>query len=112
MQRGGSDRVRRVTLLVSDDLAWAVQLAQAWSAAGDSVTLVLLDGAAAAARAGHGDAALLARVQARGVSVAAHDDALRRRAIGRDRLATGVKVVDLDEVADLAVAATDKVVWL
>jgi predicted peroxiredoxin len=102
----------RIALLVSTDLRWAVQLATMWAGQGDHVTLVLLDGASAAARQGHEDAPAVSDAIRMGVAVLAHVDALRRRAIRADRRLDGVKVVDLDEVADLVTEGSDKVVWL
>jgi predicted peroxiredoxin len=102
----------RTALLVSTDLPWAAGLALQWRAAGDGVTLVLLDGAVAAARRGHEAENELQRVIEAGVVVWAHTDALRRRAISGDRRVEGVKVVDLDELADMITDDADKVVWL
>lgn len=100
----------RVTVLVSDRAAWALGVAQAWARAGDAVTLVLLDAAAATARPEHADAHSLAAALAGGVRVAVHDAALRRRALRV--LAEGVTIVDLDEVAELVTAGADRSVWL
>ncbi|MGH3112990.1 MAG: DsrE family protein [Gaiellaceae bacterium] len=102
----------RIALLVSTDLAWALQLARLWTAEGDDVTVVLLDAAAAAAREGHGHAEAVNAAMAGGVAVVAHTDALRRRAIGPERRLAGVKTVDLDEVADLVTEGADHVISL
>lgn len=102
----------RTALLVSGDPVWALGLASAWVADGDAVTVVLLDAAAATARPGHPAAQALSTALAAGVAVSAHDDALRRRGLGRDTVVEGVKVVDLDEVADLVAEGSDKALWL
>lgn len=101
-----------VALLLSQRAAEGLALARAWADAGEEVTAVLLDGAAAAARDGHPDAAAIREALAAGVAVAAHDDALRRRAVSAGSLVDGVKTVDLDEVADLVAEGSDKAVWL
>lgn len=102
----------RIALLVSLDPGWALRLARSWAVAGDAVQVVLLDVAAAVARPGHQQAAAVGAALADGVLVSAHDDALRRRSLARGALVHGVKVVDLDEVADLVSEGADKVVWL
>lgn len=102
----------RITVLASHPAPSTVALAAAWASAGDAVTLVLLDAAAALARTGHPGARALTRAQESGVVVAAHDDALRRRGLVGASLSEGVKAIDLDEVADLVVDGADKAVWL
>jgi intracellular sulfur oxidation DsrE/DsrF family protein len=102
----------RIFLLISSDPAWALGLARTYAIAGDAVTAVLLDRAAASARPGHRAASDLASALASGVAVAAHDDALRRRALDRSRIIDGVKIIDLDEVADLVGEGCDRAVWL
>lgn len=101
-----------VALLVSADVPWALGLAEAWKAVGDSVSAVLLDEAASAVRIGHQMTGVVAAAIAAGVSVAVHDDAIRRRGIRGDGLVDGVKVVTIDEVADLVADGADKAVWL
>lgn len=107
----------RVTLLVSTGVPWALGVAAAWARAGDRVTVVLLDAAAASARVGHEDGAALTAAADTGVAVAAHDAALARRALtgGTEPgagLAAGIAVVDLDDLADLVTTGADKAVWL
>lgn len=102
----------RVALLLSRDPAGGLALARAWAADGDDVTAVLLDGAAAAARAGHVHADVVAGALRDRVAVSALDEALGRRGIAADALVDGVKRVDLDEVADLVAEGADKAVWL
>jgi hypothetical protein len=102
----------RVAMLVSDDAVWALGLAAAWAGAGDTVTAVLLDRAAALVRTGHADGGDLRAAQAAGVHVAVHDDALRRRGLSVAALPADVKPTDLDEVADLVTDGSDKAVWL
>lgn len=102
----------RVGLLVSTELDEAVGLARDWVADGATVTVVLLDGATAHARAGHARAGVTGALVGEGVTVLAHDAALRRRGIRPAALAEGVKVCDLDEVADLVAEGVDRAVWL
>ena len=104
--------VVHTVLLVSHDVAWTLELAVAWARAGDGVTVVLCDQAAAGARAGHPGAAELAAAGAAGVVMRVHDEALAARGIGDDALHDAVKPVDLDEVADLLVDVADRAVWL
>lgn len=102
----------RAALLLSSAVEADLDLARSWARAGDDVQLVLLDAAAGMARAGHALGEALRRLSEDGVTVAAHDDALRRRAIDGDALAEGVKVVDMDEIADLVAEGAQRVVWL
>ncbi len=104
--------VPHTALLVSVDLRWALKLASAWVATGDSVTVVLLDTAVSAARAGHVASGAVTDALAAGVVVTVEEGALQRRALPVDRLLEGIKPVDLDEVADLVVEGADRVVWL
>lgn len=101
----------RVTFLVSSHVDTALPLADAWRRAGDRLTLVLLDAASAAARPGHPCAGALAALGQAGVTLGAHDDALRRRALTGGSLVDGVTVLDLDDVADLVVAGERTVWW-
>lgn len=102
----------RQCLLVSRNPRWALRLARTWVGAGDSVTIVLLDRAAALARPGHADAEAILAALADGVEVRAHDDALRRRGLAGRDLVLGCKTVDLDEIADLIMDGSDRAVWL
>lgn len=101
----------RVTVLVSSRVAEVLPVVEAWARSGDTVTIVLLDGAAASARPGHADAPALKALGDAGAVLAAHDDALRRRALPLGSLVEGVKAVDLDEVADLITTGADRAVW-
>jgi predicted peroxiredoxin len=103
---------RSTALLVSGDPAWPLSLATAWAASGDEVTVVLLDTAVEAARAGHRLAPAVAAVVERDVRVLAEEQALRRRSLQPDRLVDGVKLATLDEVADLVADGASKAVWL
>jgi intracellular sulfur oxidation DsrE/DsrF family protein len=103
--------VRRA-VLVSRDVAWAAALAADWRAGGDDVTIVLLDAAAGAVRPGADGAASLSATVDAGVSVAVEEGALRRRGLVGKPLLDGVKVVALDEVADLVADGAERVVWL
>lgn len=110
VRRSGSGA--HTALLVSGDVPWALSLAAAWVGAGDSVTAVLLDTAVTAARPEHLDApALRAALQA-GVALAVEEHAMLRSGLRAERLVEGVKVLDLDEVADLLADGADKAVWL
>lgn len=100
----------RVTLLCSSDVRWGLRLAGAWADAGDSVTVVLLDAASALVRTAHAEAPLVGTAAARGVTMLVHDDALRRRGVVPGEVETA-KPVTLDEIADLVVDGTDKVIW-
>jgi intracellular sulfur oxidation DsrE/DsrF family protein len=102
----------RAVLLVSGDVDWALRVARAWAGAGDAVTVVLLDAASMAVRSRHPQAAAVQETLGARVTVCAHDDALRRRGIGQAQLSAGVKVVDLEEVADLVADGSERVVWL
>ncbi|MDP8977962.1 MAG: DsrE family protein [Actinomycetota bacterium] len=102
----------RVTVLVSDDARWALELATAWAADGDDVRVVLLDSAAALARPGHHDTARVATAMDAGVGVSVHDDAVARRALPDGAVVDGVTVVDLDEVAGAVTEDADRAVWL
>ncbi|MEX0659069.1 MAG: hypothetical protein WD080_08045 [Egibacteraceae bacterium] len=99
-------------MLVSRDPRWALDLARAWVGAGDTVTAVLLDRAAALARPGHADASAVAAALGAGVAVSVHDDALRRRGLVGDAVTPGCKTIDLDEIADLVADGADRAVWL
>lgn len=98
-------------LLVSRDVPWTLELARQW-AAGEPVQVVLLDRAVASARPGHAEHATVVAALDAGVLVAVDAAAAARRAMGPGELADGVKVVDLDEIADLVGDATGQVMWL
>jgi len=100
----------RVTVLASDPARWVLETARGWAQAGDAPTVVLLDAAAALARPGHPDADVVRAAQAGGVAVAVHDGALRRRGVAPSAVADGVRVIDLDAVADL-VTNGDRALW-
>jgi hypothetical protein len=102
----------RHAVLVSTDPQWALELARAWAAAGDEVTLVLLDAAAALARPAHPLGDRVASAAGAGVTLLVHDGALRRRGLDRAAVRGDLKVVTLDEVADLVADGADRAVWL
>lgn len=95
-------------LLVSNDLAWALRLAQ--SAAG--AHLVLLDDAAAAARATHPLVPALRAASDSETLVWVHDEALARRGMTTADVTDGVKTVTMDEIADLVGSSPGAVAWL
>ena len=99
-------------LLVSRDTAWALAVAREPRPAGMPLHVVLLDSAAAAARATHPCAGAIRGAIEAGVAVVVHDEAVLRRGISSGDLIDGVKTVDLDEVADLVADATGRVMWL
>ena len=99
-------------LLVSRDTAWALAVARDPRPADAPLHVVLLDSAAAAARATHPCATAVRDAIAAGASVLVHDEAVQRRGMGADDLIEGVKTVDLDEVADLVTDAAGTVMWL
>ena len=99
-------------LLVSRDTAWALAVARDPRPAGTPVHVVLLDSAAAAARASHPCAAAVRRAIEAGAAVVVHDEAAQRRGMDAGDLVEGVKTVDLDEVADLVADAVGRVMWL
>ncbi len=101
----------RVTVLISTDPGWALPLAARWQQSGDTVSAILLDRACAVVRGGHRDAGRVGDALSAGVSIAVHDHALALHGIGVDR-DVPLKVVDLDEIADLVADDADKVVWL
>jgi intracellular sulfur oxidation DsrE/DsrF family protein len=102
----------RTAVLVSTDAPWALALVQRWAQRGDAVEVVLLDDAAATVRRGHRDAPLVLATIAAAIPVAVHDEALRRRGVRPDQQLDHVKVVSIDEIADLLADGADKVVWL
>jgi hypothetical protein len=97
-----------VALLTSQQPAEALTLGARWSAVGDDVTVVLLDGATAILRRGHAEAPLLATAQDAGVTIWAHDAAVHEHAATGD---VAVEVVGLDRVAALIGDAATRVQW-
>jgi predicted peroxiredoxin len=102
----------RTALLVSGEVDWPLSLAVAWAAAGETVTAVLMDTAVGSARGAHASAEAVRSALEAGVTLAVEEGALRRRGIEAARLLEGVKVLDLDEVADLLVDGSTRAVWL
>lgn len=101
----------RISLLVSGCVTEALGLATCWAGAGDTVTVVLLDSAAAAARRGHGAGAALAEATRAGIVLAVQDEALARVAVRSEDRSDDVKVMDLGEIADLVAEQSDRVLW-
>ena len=99
-------------LLVSRDTAWALAVAREQRPDSSPLHVVLLDSAAAAARATHPCAAALRDAVHAGATVVVHDEAVQRRGMGAADLVDGIKTVDLDEVADLVADARGRVMWL
>jgi hypothetical protein len=98
----------RVALLASQQPAEALTLGTRWSEAGDDVTVILLDGATAILRRDHIDAKLLASARDAGVTILAHDAAIRDHTITQD---LPIDVVELDHVAALIGDAATRVQW-
>lgn len=99
-------------LLVSRDTAWALAVAQDPRPGDAPLHIVLLDSAAAAARATHPCAPAVRQAIDAGATVVVHDEAVQRRGMRPGDLIDGVKTVDLDEVADLVTDAEGTVMWL
>lgn len=98
-------------LLVSRDVPWALRLAEHFLP-GESAQVVLLDRAVASARPGHVDHDAVVAALDAGVVLAVDAGAAGRRAMDSAELADGVKIIDLDEIADLIADAPGQVVWL
>jgi hypothetical protein len=98
----------RVALLASQQPAEALTLGTRWSEAGDDVTVILLDGATAILRRDHIDATLLASARDAGVTILAHDAAIRDHTITQ---AVPIDVVELDHVAALIGDTATRVQW-
>jgi tetraacyldisaccharide-1-P 4'-kinase len=98
----------RVALLASQQPAEALTLGTRWSEAGDDVTVILLDGATAILRRDHIDAKLLASARDAGVTILAHDAAIRDHTITQD---VPIDVVELDRVAALISDTATRVQW-
>ena len=99
-------------LLVSRDTAWALAVARAPRQEGSPPAVVLLDSAAAAARASHPCAGAIRDAIEAGATVVVHDEAVQRRGMTSGDLVDGLKTVDLDEIADLIADASGTVMWL
>lgn len=97
-----------MALLASQQPAEALTLGARWASSGDTVTVVLLDGATTILRSGHASTALLSTAKDAGVAVWAHDAAVAERGImhGDD-----ITLVGLDRVADLVAEHASKVQW-
>ena len=93
----------------SRDAEFVFDLAAQLKAAGNEVTLFLLENGVLAARAGASVPGLDAAVSA-GVTVLAGDFALRERGIAPGRVREGVSPSPLDTVVD-HLAAGDKAIW-
>src|SRR5690606_16049240 len=84
-------RMTTVALLTSHQPAEVLRLGTQWAEAGDDVTVVLLDAAAAVLRPRHPDNPLVAAAQDAGVTVWVHDAAVGDGSAARD---ARVKTVD------------------
>lgn len=91
----------------TDRLRWARLL----SFRGATVTLVLLDDAAAMARRTHPAAGALDLLADAGVEMHVDDGAMRRRGLSPGDLHGAVKPSDIAAIGDLIIDATDKVIW-
>jgi hypothetical protein len=97
-----------VALLASQQPAEALTLGLRWSAAGDDVTVVLLDDATAILRRDHAAAALLATARDAGVTLWAHDTAVQEHGAAEG---VAVETVGLDRVAALIGDTATRVQW-
>jgi predicted peroxiredoxin len=93
----------------SNDAAQFAHLAAALAAAGDEVTVFLVQNGVLPARRG-ARAGALAELAAGGVRVLADDFSLRERAIPVERLAPGIAAASLELVVD-RMARGDKTIW-
>ena len=93
----------------SADIGFCHDLAQRLAAAGDRVTLFLVQNGVLPARTGTAAAGFAALAQA-GVEILADDFSLRERGIAADRLQPGIKPAVLDVVID-RLAAGAKAIW-
>ena len=93
----------------SADTGFSHDLAQRLAAAGDRVTLFLVQNGVLPARAGAAGAGFAELARA-GVEILADDFSLRERGIQADRLQPGVKSSALDVVID-RLAAGAKAIW-
>ena len=99
-------------VLVSRDTAWALALARIPRDGQAALHVVLLDASAASARASHPCAARIREALTAGVVVSVHDEAALRRGMTTADVVEGVKIVDLDEIADVVADAPGTVMWL
>jgi hypothetical protein len=93
----------------SGDVGFCQDLSRRLVAAGDRVTLFLVENGVLPARSGAAAAGLTELAQA-GVEVLADDFSLRERGIPLDRLRPGVKPATIDVVID-RLAAGCKAIW-
>lgn len=97
-----------MALLASQQPAEALALGARWADSGDTVTVVLLDGATTILRTGHALRTLLSTAQEAGVTVWAHDAAVTERGIAHG---DDIVLVGLDRVAELVAEQASKVQW-
>ena len=86
-----------------------LELAGALKNRGHEVTLYLIENGVLAARRGAHLAARLSDLSRAGVTVLAEDVSAKARGI--EQLADGVRLSNMDELADLIVDGCDKVIW-
>lgn len=86
-----------------------LDLATQLQSRGNSVTLYLVENGVLAARQGSTFGKALGELASKGVRILAEDLALRVRGI--TRLSTDVAQSNIDELADLVVDGSDKVIW-
>lgn len=84
-------------------------LAEQLKKRGNEVTLFLVENGVLAARSGSVGAKRLGALKQQGLRVLAEDVSLKARGI--ERPADGIVVSNMDELADLIVSGSDKVMW-
>jgi|DewCreStandDraft_1066081.scaffolds.fasta_scaffold05378_7 sulfur relay protein TusB/DsrH len=105
----------RYLIVTSRDLheyassSYILELAGSLKNRGHEVTLYLVENGVLAARKGAQLAARLNELSRAGVTVLAEDVSAKARGI--EQLAEGVRLSNMDELADLVVDGCDKVIW-
>lgn len=101
-----------ITVLLSSSRTSGIEIAQSLTKDHPQLVVVLCDAAAPLARHDHPQAHLIQALQAAGATVFAEQAACERRGIEPERLGSSIRLVHINEVADVLVDSTTKVVWL
>lgn len=101
-----------ITVLLSSSRASGIDIARSLATDHPQLVVVLCDAATPLARHDHPEAPRIHDLQAAGVTVYAEKAACERRGIAPGRLGEAIHLVNANEVADLLVDSTTKVVWL
>lgn len=115
-----TDTTHRIVLVTARDPlragdgAYPLDAATELAGQGHTVTLVLLEDAAALARSGHAYVRQVETARAKGVRIIAEDEALARRAIlpGDAGAVDGVEPASIGEVLELLMNGSDRQAWL